>query len=102
MRAAFVIAAKDLRQKIRDRSAIIISVLAPFVLAALFSMMIPSQDTFHATYASWTSTAVRSAGRWWTVRWRASRGPRWPRSAASRPRTRPARRLTQARPTPRW
>lgn len=51
MRAAFVIAAKDLRQKIRDRSAIIISVLAPFVLAALFSMMIPSQDTFHATYA---------------------------------------------------
>ena len=51
MRAALVIAAKDLRQKIRDRSAIIISVLAPFVLAALFSMMIPSQDTFHASYA---------------------------------------------------
>jgi ABC-2 type transport system permease protein len=51
MRAALVIAAKDLRQKIRDRSAIILSVVAPFALAALFSAMIPGQaDSFHASY----------------------------------------------------
>jgi len=51
VRAALVIAGKDLRQKIRDRSAIILSVVAPFCLAALFSMMIPGQDSFHASYA---------------------------------------------------
>jgi len=51
MHAAFVIAAKDLRQKLRDRSVLLMAVAAPLGLAFLFSMMIPDQDTFHATYA---------------------------------------------------
>jgi ABC-2 type transport system permease protein len=51
VRAAFVIAAKDLRQKLRDRSVLLMAVLAPLGLAFLFSMMIPDQDTFHTTYA---------------------------------------------------
>jgi len=52
MRAALAIAAKDLRQKVRDRSAIILSVVAPLMLAFLFSMMIPAgSNTFAATYA---------------------------------------------------
>jgi ABC-2 type transport system permease protein len=52
MPPALAIAAKDLRQKIRDRSAIILSVVAPLALAFLFSAMIPAgSDTFAATYA---------------------------------------------------
>jgi ABC-2 type transport system permease protein len=51
MRAALVIAAKDLRQKLRDRSVLFMAVAAPLGLAFLFSTMIPSQETFHATYA---------------------------------------------------
>jgi ABC-2 type transport system permease protein len=50
-RAALVIAAKDLRQKIGDRSALMVALLAPLGLAFLFSTMIPSQDGFHTTYA---------------------------------------------------
>ncbi len=51
MDAALAIALKDLRQRIRDRSAIILSVVAPFMLAYLFSVMIPSgSDTFHTRY----------------------------------------------------
>lgn len=50
MRAAMIIAAKDLRQKIGDRSALFLAILAPLGLAFLFSLMIPSQDDFHATY----------------------------------------------------
>lgn len=49
MRAALDIARKDLRQKVRDRSALLISVVAPFVLAALFSMILGGLDEdFHA------------------------------------------------------
>ena len=52
MHPAISIAAKDLRQKVRDRSAIILSVLAPLGLAYLFSVMIPSGgEVFHADYA---------------------------------------------------
>jgi len=52
MQPALAIAAKDLRQKLRDRSAIILSIVAPLMLAFLFSMMIPAgSDTFSATYA---------------------------------------------------
>lgn len=51
MRAALSIAVKDLRQKVRDRSAIILAVIAPLSLAILFSTAIPSsQTTFHATF----------------------------------------------------
>ena len=38
MRAALDIALKDLKQKVRDRSALLISIVAPFVLAALFAL----------------------------------------------------------------
>jgi ABC-2 type transport system permease protein len=51
MRAALAIAAKDLRQRLRDRSAIILAVVAPFALAAVFSMLMPSDDGgFRPTY----------------------------------------------------
>ena len=40
MRAALVIALKDLRQRVRDRTAIVVAVIAPFGLAAIFSMML--------------------------------------------------------------
>ena len=50
MRAALDIALKDLKQKVRDRSALLISIVAPFVLAALFSMILGGLDEdFHAT-----------------------------------------------------
>lgn len=51
MRAAIIIAAKDLRQRLRDRSAIIMAVIAPFALAAVFSLLIPSDQGFHTEYA---------------------------------------------------
>jgi ABC-2 type transport system permease protein len=44
MRAALLIAAKDLRQRLRDRSAIILAVVAPFGLAAIFSMLLGGVD----------------------------------------------------------
>lgn len=51
MHAALSIAVKDLRQKVRDRSAIIIAVVAPLSLAFLFSTALPSsQGTFDATF----------------------------------------------------
>lgn len=40
MRAALVIALKDLRQRVRDRTAIVVAVIAPFGLAAIFSMLL--------------------------------------------------------------
>jgi ABC-2 type transport system permease protein len=52
MRAALAIAAKDLKQRIRDRSAIIVAVIAPFGLAAVFSLLMPGGGTeFTARYA---------------------------------------------------
>jgi len=42
MRAALVIAAKDLRSRIRDRSFFIIALIAPFGLAAIFGILIPA------------------------------------------------------------
>jgi ABC-2 type transport system permease protein len=45
MRAALVIAAKDLSQRIRDRSAILLGLVAPLGLALIFSAIIPSGDT---------------------------------------------------------
>ncbi len=42
MRAALVIAAKDLSQRIRDRSAILLGLVAPLGLALIFSAIIPS------------------------------------------------------------
>ena len=51
MRAAFDIALKDLRQRMRDRSALLIGIVAPFVLAVLFSVMLGGIDEdFHAEW----------------------------------------------------
>ena len=52
MRAALLIAAKDLRQKLRDRSAILVGIVAPFALAALFSSVLGGlEEDFHARWA---------------------------------------------------
>ena len=53
MRAALEIARKDLRQKVRDRSALLIGIVAPFALAALFSAVLGGLDEedFHARWA---------------------------------------------------
>lgn len=52
MRAALVIAAKDLRQRLRDRTAIVVAVIAPFGLAAIFSLLLGGTDApISFTYA---------------------------------------------------
>lgn len=51
MRAALAITARDVRQKLRDRSAILLAVVAPLMLAFLFSVMLPEPSSFSATYA---------------------------------------------------
>ena len=52
MRVAFVIAGRILRQRLRDRSAIIFAVLTPLGLAFAFSAVIPDfTPTFHTTIA---------------------------------------------------
>jgi ABC-2 type transport system permease protein len=52
MRAALLIATKDLRQKARDRSALLVSIVAPFALAALFASVLGGlQRDFHARWA---------------------------------------------------
>ena len=51
MRAALDIAIKDLRQRARDRSALLIGIVAPFVLAILFANMLGDVDgQFHAEW----------------------------------------------------
>ncbi|HSF84844.1 MAG TPA: ABC transporter permease [Acidimicrobiia bacterium] len=44
MRAAIQIALKDLRQRMRDRSAIMLGIIAPLGLAFIFSLIIPDID----------------------------------------------------------
>lgn len=53
MRLLLAVAAKDLRQRIRDRSAIIVAFVAPVVLATIISLALGDAFTgsFHATYA---------------------------------------------------
>jgi len=47
--AAFVIARKDLRQRLRDRSAIVVGLVAPIGIAAVMSLAFRGIDTFHFT-----------------------------------------------------
>ena len=49
MPAPLLIAGKDLRQRVRDRSAIVIGLVAPLVIAALMSVAFKGADTFHYT-----------------------------------------------------
>lgn len=52
MRAALVIARRILRQRLRDRSAIIFAVVTPLGLALAFASIIPDfTPTFHTTFA---------------------------------------------------
>ena len=48
---AFLIAGKDLRQRLRDRSAITVGLIAPLVIAALMSLAFKGTETFHFTLA---------------------------------------------------
>ncbi len=52
MRAALVIAGRILRQRLRDRSAIVFSVVTPLGLALAFSMLIPNEfSSYHTSFA---------------------------------------------------
>ena len=51
MRTAILIAAKDLRQRLRDRSVIIFAVVAPLGLAVIFSQLLAGVTEFKVTYA---------------------------------------------------
>ena len=51
MRTALLIAAKDLRQRLRDRSALLVAVVAPLGLAVIFSSLLAGATEFHATYS---------------------------------------------------
>ncbi|HEY3334717.1 MAG TPA: ABC transporter permease [Candidatus Limnocylindrales bacterium] len=46
MRVALLIAAKDLRQRLRDRSALLIAVVAPLGLAVIFSQLLGNSTEF--------------------------------------------------------
>jgi len=50
MRHALLIAMKDLRQRVRDRSVILLSVIAPLGLAVIFSQLLAGATEFHADY----------------------------------------------------
>jgi len=50
MHAALTIAVRSLRQRVRDRSAILFAVVIPLGLAAAFAMLIPRGSSFHAEY----------------------------------------------------
>lgn len=47
MRPALVIARKDLRQRLRDRSAVVVGFIAPVVIAGIMSVAFKGADSFH-------------------------------------------------------
>ena len=49
MRTILAIARKDLRLRIRDRSAIVVGVLAPVLIAGLMSLAFSGLNSFHFT-----------------------------------------------------
>ncbi|MDE3086113.1 MAG: ABC transporter permease [Acidobacteriota bacterium] len=51
MPPALLIAAKDIRQRLRDRSAVMVGVVAPLVVALLMSMAFNGTSKFHYTLA---------------------------------------------------
>jgi ABC-2 type transport system permease protein len=50
MRVAIQVALKDLRQRLRDRSALLVAILAPLGLAVIFSQMLSGATAFHANF----------------------------------------------------
>jgi linearmycin/streptolysin S transport system permease protein len=51
LRATLLVAGKDLRQRLRDRSALVIAFIAPFVLASIIGLAFGGDVAFRATYA---------------------------------------------------
>jgi ABC-2 type transport system permease protein len=50
VRIALLVAAKDLKQRLRDRSAILLAVVAPLGLAVIFSQLLGSSTGFHTRW----------------------------------------------------
>ena len=50
VRTALLIAAKDLRQRLRDRSELLMAIVAPLGLAVIFAGLLGGATSFHATY----------------------------------------------------
>ena len=50
MRIVFLVALKDLRQRLRDRTALLVSVAAPLGLAFIFSQLLAGTTDFRAVY----------------------------------------------------
>jgi ABC-2 type transport system permease protein len=50
MRIALLVALKDLRQRLRDRTALLVAVVAPLGLAVIFSQLLAGATSFGATY----------------------------------------------------
>jgi len=50
VRVALLVAGKDLRQRLRDRSAILIAIVAPLGLAVIFSQLLGSTTSFHTRW----------------------------------------------------
>ena len=51
LRITLLVAGKDLRQRLRDRSALVIAFIAPFVLASIIGLAFGGDAAFRATYA---------------------------------------------------
>ncbi len=51
MRAAFLIAGKDLRQRLRDRSALLVAIVVPLVLASIFGLIFHNVTGGHVTFS---------------------------------------------------
>jgi ABC-2 type transport system permease protein len=51
LKVTLVVAGKDLRQRLRDRSAVVIAFVAPFLLAAIIGLAFGGEQRFSATYA---------------------------------------------------
>jgi ABC-2 type transport system permease protein len=51
LRSAFTIAGKDLRLRLRDRSAFVLGIVAPFAVAFLLRLVIGGAEDFSASYA---------------------------------------------------
>jgi ABC-2 type transport system permease protein len=50
VRVALLIAAKDLRQRLRDRSALLLAIVAPLGLAVIFSLLLAGATGFDTTW----------------------------------------------------
>jgi ABC-type Na+ efflux pump permease subunit len=61
MRPAFVILGKDLRQRLRDRSALLVAIVVPLVLASIFGLIFHNAIGGRISFSSGWS--IRITGR---------------------------------------